>query len=481
MRRYALVAIFALLAAAAGGQAPPMPEIRSLSVDPITGAAILKWKPVAETDDVTAFEVSEKLYINTNYFFQRNAYLTRDNSVYVKPHDDIATQRYSYRMRSVNDLNTSPITDMHITMQFSGTYNQCDNTLDLRWTEYRRYAINEYGQISVNDAASNAYNNAIEYEVWGKWGYDGARFDIDSAVKLSDREKTFNVLLENVERNTKYFLFVKAFLPTGDTATSHGISIDIISKRLPAVMNIDSVISDQGMINLYLNVDKSTDLDTFAIYRSDSRIPISWFYSAADIPARFSDKTAFIGQVYNYCIAGFTCGQRIIESDTASNIILYATPYNLSTEIRWTEFVNQSRSVVYTLTRTAPAKLTLAPGNSLHYIDESTFEFVCTGPQRFCYVMRAATSTSTARSEEACVSLTSMITMPEAIDPLSEIIATKSCNCNTNCVNHRRLFGPVTDLDDDAYRMELEIFDKSGVKLFSSRKNFSEPLQKEIH
>lgn len=476
--RYVLVATFALLAAAANGQTPPMPEIRSLSVDPTTGAVILRWEPAAASDNVTAFEIAEILYTNANYFFHPGALLPRHDSVYVKPHNDAAMQRYGYRMRSVNDLNTSPITDMHVTMQFSGVYNQCDNLLDLRWTEYRRYAINEYGQIHVNDPTSIAYNNAIEYEIWG---HHGERFDIDSAVKLSERGKMYNHLLENVERDTKYFLFVKAFLPTGDTATSHGIEINITNKRLPSVMNIDSVVSDQGMIHLYLNVDKNTGIDTFAIYRSDSRIPLSWFYSAADIPARFTDRTAFIGQVYKYCIAGFTCGRRIVESDTASNIILYATPYNLSTEIRWTEFFNQSRSVVYTLTRTVPVELGLAPGNGLHYIDESTFEFVCSGPQRFCYVMRAATATSAARSEEACVSLNSMITLPEAIDPLSEISVTKSCNCNTDCVNYRRLFGPVTDLNDDAYRMEMEIFDKSGVKLFSSRKNFNEPLQKDIH
>jgi hypothetical protein len=37
------------------------------------------------------------------------------------------------------------------------------------------------------------------------------------------------------------------------------------------------------------------------------------------------------------------------------------------------------------------------------------------------------------------------------------------------------------DLDDTAYRLEMEIFDRSGIRLFSSRKDFNTPLQKEYH
>jgi hypothetical protein len=71
--------------------------------------------------------------------------------------------------------------------------------------------------------------------------------------------------------------------------------------------------------------------------------------------------------------------------------------------------------------------------------------------------------------------------MPEAIDPTSDIINPKDYKCNTDRMNYRRLFGPVMDLDDGAYKLQIEIFDRSGIRLFSSKKDFNSPLQKEYH
>jgi hypothetical protein len=271
-------------------------------------------------------------------------------------------------------------------------------------------------------------------------------------------------------------------LPNGDTATSHRIDILTNGKRLPEVIHIDTVASEMGMISLYISLDKSTDIDTFAIYRADNRIPLAWYYSAAEVPAKFVDRTASIGQVYHYNLVGFLCGERMVRSDTVSNILLYATPLNLYTEIRWTEFFNQSSPPIYTLRRTTPpSEQTDNPGNSLYFLDESTHDSVCRGPQKFCYVMTAKTEKSFARSPESCASLNSMIIMPEAIDPTSDISISKNCNCDTDCENYRRLFGPVMDLNDEAYKLEMEIFDKSGISLFSSKKDFNLPLQKKYH
>jgi hypothetical protein len=462
------------------GQELTTPDVTSLSVDPATGKVVLKWRTPDASENILSHEISRKPYTSGNYFFDNTATVDMPDTTYSETVPDLNTQQQGYRIRSKNNENTSPISDMHITMRFSGEYSECTNTISLRWTEYRRYAIDENGQINLQNPQAITFNDAIEYEVWG---HHGNSFDISAVEKLSGRSKqTADITLENLTVNTTYFLYVKAFLPNGDVATSHRLDIPTSGKHFPSVMNIDSVVSKNGMITLHINLDKLTDIDTFAIYRSDMRIPLDGFYDKADkVPTEFTDQSASIGQVYHYNLVGFLCGQRMLKSDTVSNILLYATSLNLNTEIRWTEFFNQSNPAVYTLHRTSPSEQSVNPGNSLYFLDESTHEYVCLGPKKFCYVMTAQTEKSYARSEESCASLNSMITMPEAIDPMSDISVSKNCNCNTDCVNSRRLFGPVMDLNDVAYKLEMEIFDKSGIRLFSSKKDFNLPLQKEYH
>ncbi|MDR1897450.1 MAG: gliding motility-associated C-terminal domain-containing protein [Prevotellaceae bacterium] len=461
------------------GQQLTVPEFRSLSIDPTTNEVVLKWRIQNASENILVHEISRKPYTSNNYFFNPTATVPMPDTVYRETVPDLETQRQSYRIKSNNDTDASPISDLHLTMQFSGEYNQCKNTMLLRWTTYRRYSIDENGQIDQTNSAAKQFNDAIKYEVWG---HHGNTFNIALAEKLSETtDKNTDITIENLLTGTNYFLFVKTLLPNGDTATSHRIEIHTTNKRFPEILNIDTIVSEMGMVNLYLNVDKTTEIDTFAIYRSDNRIPLAWYYSPSEIPAKFTDRTTSIGQVYKYNIVAFVCGQPILKSDTVSNILLYATPLNLNAEIIWTDFFNESYTPEYTLHRTSPSELTLYPGNALYFLDESTHDSVCFGPKRFCYVMTADTEKSHARSEQACVSLNSMITMPEAIDPLSDISVTKNCNCNTGCTNYRRLFGPVMDINNDAYSLEIEIYDRSGIRLFSSKKDFKDLLQKEYH
>ncbi|MDR2424589.1 MAG: gliding motility-associated C-terminal domain-containing protein [Prevotellaceae bacterium] len=479
LKRYTIIVLPIFYACYAFGQQPAMPEVTSLSIDPVGGQVQLKWRSPEVADNVLVHEISRREYASPNYFFSLHATIPVPDTVYSETVSDLETQRYGYRIRSKNSLTASPLSDMYVTMTFSGEYSQCSNTFNLRWTEYRRFAIDENGQIDTQNAAANTFNSAIEYEVWG---HHGAVFDLAQAEKMSARgAKNINIEIENLTTNTTYFLFVKAFLPTGDTATSYHIEIPTINKTLPSVMNIDSVIGASGMIDLYLNVDKHTGIDTFAIYRVGTRIPLVWYYSVADIPSKFTDRTGSIGQVYRYNIVGFLCGKPFIQSDTVSNILMYATPSGLNAEIIWTEFVNESETPVYSLHRLSPPAPAIDPGNSLRFVDVSTGDLVCNGPQKFCYVLTARTSKSFARSEQACVSLSSAITMPEAIDPLSTISSAKNCNCQIDCENHRRLFGPVMDINDLAYSMEMEIYDRSGDRIFRSKKTFDEALQKEYH
>ncbi|MDR0558763.1 MAG: gliding motility-associated C-terminal domain-containing protein [Prevotellaceae bacterium] len=478
-KKQVLIVLFAVSAFCSAGQQLSTPDISSLSVDPATGNIVLKWRTPNVSENVSAHEISIKQYVSPNYFFNPDDSVSPPDTVYTAPSSNIETQRVGCRLRNRNDTDMSPISDMHITMQFAGVYNSCENAVSLRWTEYRRFAIDENGQTDLQNPETKKFNDNVEYEVWGHFGNS---FDISAAVRLvAAGRQNSDITIANLEIGTTCYLYVKAVLPNGDTATSHRIEIPVTGRRFPSVMNIDTVVNKNGMVYLYLNVDRNTDVDTFAIYRSDERIPLEWYYSADEVSGWIIDQTASIGQVYKYNIVGFVCGKPLLKSDTVTNIIMYASPLGLDAEIRWTEFFNETAVPTYTLIRTQPSELKIDPGNSLHFIDKSTNDSACYGPQRFCYIMTAQTEKSFARSEQSCISVSQIITMPDAIDPASDIAETKNCSCETDCINRRRLFGPVTDLNDIAYKMELEIYDRSGIKLFASKKNFGEPLLKEFH
>ena len=455
-----------------------VPQFSSLSVDPVTNEVVVKWQAPNTAENIVSHDISRKPYSSPDYFFVPTATVPMPTTVYRETLPNIQTQRQGYRIRSKSNLDTSPITDMHITMQLSAEYNQCNNTISVRWTTYRRFRIDENGQIDAMDLAAKQFNDAIEYEIWG---HEGTAFNIASAQKLTDKSKNnSDIVLENLITDTKYHLYINALLPNGDTATSHLVSVATENVKFPSVFNIDSVISRMGMVDLHLNIDRTTEIDTFIIYRSDTRFPLQWYYSPNDIPNVYTDQTATIGQVYRYNIVGRLCGNDVLKSDTVSNILMYATPNNLEAEIRWTEFFNESHIPTYTLHRTLPSPTTLLPGDNLFYVDQSTHNYVCDGPQKFCYFMTANTGSSFARSEESCVSLSTVVSMPEAIDPMSNISSSNNCNCNTNCTNYRRLFGPIVDINESAYKFEMEIFDRSGTRLFSSKKDFNDSLDKEI-
>ena len=479
--------LFACLNLAA--QEPSTPDFRSLGIDPSTGKVVLKWRSPKPEQQIRLHEISRKPYTSPTYSFENpaTAGVPMPDTTYEETVPNIESQRQTYRIRAKNDIDVSGITDAYLTMQFSGTYNPCLNQMNLRWTEYKRFSINTVtGQIDETDEPANKFNLNVEYEVWG---HAGDAFDPTKAERLTIKGKqSQDIMLPDPRMNyqlntdTTYQLFVKAFLPDGDTATSHLFVISTENRRLPSIFNIDSIISRRSVLFLYFNVDRRTELDTFALYRSDIPYrPVRWFYRADEVTG-YEDRDVSPGQIYNYSLVAFRCGKRVLVSDTASNIRVYATPYGQKAKLIWT---GAGDDAVYTLTRTSPLHVVFSGSDSV-YIDDSSADSLCFGPKTFCYCIEARTTTggghgTYSRSDTSCITLEQMITLPDAIDPKSTVVKTHSCNCTADCTFARSLFGPVMDMDERSYRLIVEIFDRAGLRLFGTRKQFADPLVKSFH
>lgn len=442
------------------------PELKSVSIDPATGAVVVRWSNPNDPR-ITHCEISRTPYGGSNYSFNPIGTAIMPDSVYIdNAVSSINDNRQTYRIRSANATQYSSITSMHITMTLNAIYHSCENEIELRWTPYRQVFINSNGGVTESHEPENTFNTSVKYEVWG---YEGSgAFNEASAVKLSNTISEFVDTIRGLTANSNYFLFVKALLPNGDTATTYRIEMPTATRKEPSFMIIDSVISANGNINLYFNIDNTTQLDTFALHRADiTNRPIAWFRRNG-VPTRYVDGNIQLGLTYNYYLTATRCREIVTQSDTVNNVLLNASSSGGSVILRWSAFTNKS-GITYRLVRTSPA-----PVASQIFIDQYVYSddvqsLLEDGNFEYCYHIVAEDGVSLARSETKCITLEPMITMPDAIDPLSSIT-------NPNTGRSRNQFGPVLSFRDDKYRFTLEIFNKAGVRLFKSNKEFNDGL-----
>ena len=487
MIKYPIAILLSVCFLTSRAQEPSVPNLTAVSIDPATGRCVVRWSTPNPSDNVVRHEISRLPFSNESFYFvdppTGTAYAP--DTVFTESVGNIETDRQMYRIRSVNGINNvSPITDAHVTMILGGTYDPCNNEFKLNWTKYRRYYIdNSTGRIDESDSDAKKFNDAVEYEIWG---HNGSTFDPERSVKLSPRlgnNDNTDFIVSDPAVNTNYFLFVKAVLPSKDTASSNLIKISTENKKLPEKFVIDSVISSGGNIYLHFNVDRTAETDTFALRRSDiTNRPVRWFNKLSDLPETYEDREISLGQVYTYTLQTYLCGKPVKTADSVSNLLLNAVPRGQNAELKWTRFIGKESEVIYTLYRTAPDEPRIIyRGTDLSFTDAGVPDYICSGPKRFCYQVTAFNGETTARSETACLTVEPVITMPDAIDPKSETFSTPDCSCRFGCRYYRNRFGPILDINDNYFELTMEIFNRAGTRLFGVKKGFNAVIDPALH
>lgn len=465
MRRIISIAlvIIALTGTKALAQNLSMPDLSSVSINPETGAVEIRWNN-SNDPNITFTEVSRQPFYGGVYSFNPIASLPLPASSYTDNGvSQINNNIQTYRIRSSNPTQTSQNTSMHITMRANASYNACKNEIYVGWTSYKQYFIDAFGRIVEPHEPEETFNKAVKYEVWG---YEGTgNFTEALATKLGNLTSANVDTLRNVTSNSNYFLFVKALLPNNNIATSYHLPISTLTRKEPDYMVIDSVITSKGSIHLYFNIDPTTQLDTFALYRNDINKPISWFWQR---PQSYVDSDVQLGLNYNYSLAVYRCGRMIKQSDTVNNIILHVNSVGQSTSLKWTDFTNLSS--LYSVTRIEPQPSTVIySAYDIFKLTDNVQSLLEDGNFEYCYSVKANNGKSIARSEKQCVTLQPIITMPDAINPESNIM-------NSITGRRRNQFGPVLAFKDNRYRFTLEIFNRAGVRLFRGEKQFEDAL-----
>ncbi|MDR1056895.1 MAG: hypothetical protein LBL90_14045 [Prevotellaceae bacterium] len=464
------ILLFCLIANYTFSQDLLPPDLKSVSINPGTGNILVKWtKP--DDENVTHIEISRRPYAGNLYSFDSIGAVYLPGSVFIDNDvTDINEERQTYRIRSANDIKYSAITSMHLTMTINAVYNACGNEIEVRWNPYKQLFIDANGKIVEPHEPEETFNKSIKYEVWGYAG--SGTFNEGNAVKLGNTVSGTVDVLEDLSEGSKYHLFVKALLPNGDTASSYRMEVETTARRAPSYMNIDSVISVNGTVELYFGIDKNTQLDTFALYRNDEpNKPIYWFRDGP--PAKHIDRNIQLGLSYNYHLGVFRCGKLLQTTDTVNNILLMVNSTGQSTLLRWAEFTNKPAK--YELTRIEPEPEELVySATDIYTCNDEIKPFLEDGFFRYCYSLEADNGQSLARSEPQCITVEPIVNMPDAIDPLSDIT-------NPATGMSRNRFGPILLFKDDKYRFTLEVFNKAGIRIFASTKEFTDMLSPFYH
>jgi hypothetical protein len=357
---------------------------------------------------------------------------------------------------------------MHVTMMVKALYNACKDEIELRWTLYKQIFIDSNGNMIEPHSPEDEFNKNIKYEIWG---YNGIGAFVESnAIKLKETTDIGIDTLRNITANSTYYLYIKALLPNNDTSTTYRLEIETINRKEPQYINIDSVISANGRVELYFNVDKTTELDTFALYRSDIERPLQWY--RGEIPNRYVDQDIQLGLSYDYYLAAFRCSKIVKQSDTVNNIPLILNRAGQSIQLKWAKFTTKPSA--YEIRRIEPDPITYPAMNDLYtYIDDIRL-LLENGSFNYCYSLKADNTQSIARSDIQCITIDPVVNMPDAINPLSEIT-----NSKTGISRNR--FGPILSFADDKYRFTLDIFNKAGIRLFTSNKEFEQELSIIFH
>lgn len=452
------------------------PVVTSLSIDPSTSKVILSWGQAPSGEVVDFYDISEMSYfLGANLSFKQppSASVSGTQHSIVRSPDLSTGTQWSYRLRARNSENISPLSPAFVIMNLFGNYNYCSNEILLGWRPYQMLAIDNSSGKVKDDKDANEFNADIQYQVWGYKGV--GPFDINLAGPLTVKSKqNLDVKIGNIEINSTYFLYVKAFLPNGETATSMLLTVPTKNKSLPQIMAIDSVVSSGGNINLHINLDRTSELDTFALYRSNDYRPIQWYYNINDVPTNYRDSRGIsLGEVYSYRLAAFRCSRPIMESDSAQNILLFSRSQGQDVRVQWSMVNGDSPS--YTLMRDDWINAIDVSGNhDLIFLDEAA-DYLCNGSHDFCYKIIADNGVTVSISETTCTTLFPMVNIPNAIDPSgSGIMSNVELKCTGQVGFSRNLFGPIIDMHPNAYGAILEIFDRSGIRLFASKKNYGD-------
>ncbi len=284
---------------------PPIsPVLDFVTVNNGNGTIELSWSPSPSTDVcgyvIYEFSNGEGFAVDT---IKDPSVTWYDKISYVGA--GYFSQQYVIAAIDCSD-NISPLSNELSTIYVSSVTDTCNNRIGIEWNEYISYPRTVSGY-------------QLYYSVDnGEWKIAGE----------TDRE-TFEYVIKDFETNSQYYFRVIANLAGDYHSESNIDSVNTKMSRPPSWINADYVSTGpNNNISLSFSIDPESEIKTFDLQRKEG--DETEFSSIASLTSTdshiiYEDLLANPLKNYIYRISAVNnCGNHVLFSNTASNIVLAA-------------------------------------------------------------------------------------------------------------------------------------------------------------
>lgn len=446
-RIFLLILIVFLLAFPAYGQdteRPISPDLKVVSVNPLTGNASLAWQ-LSPSADVAGYIIymdknSSWIAIDTLWNPMVTSYINASSNADFFPE--------SYVIAAYDTAgNPSPLTDPHTTMFSSLLFDSCQIQVVLDWTPYL------------------GWDEELEsYEVIAN--INGSP---DSLLQTVDPHTT-NYVHQKIKSYTNYCYYIRANRTNGLVSTSNRVCLYTQMPRIPGYINADYASVENGNeVHLSFTVDPLSEIYRFRLFKGMDTANIGQLVSAFENPAswniQYIDTLEDPAQRTFYRLKAINaCDSTVTVSNIASNMVLTVKNTEVINTLTWRPYYHWLDGVeTYTIYRLIgdepPDPVASLPGTDTLYLDDiSAYQY--TAPSgRFCYYVEATEGsqnpygiTGSSRSNIACGEVPVNVFVPNAFTP--------------NADNRNDVFKPVLSFTPGQYLLTIQ--NRWGNLLFES-------------
>jgi len=440
------------------------PQIAYVSVDPATEKITVAWYKSPET----------------NVNFLRLSIVTNDNGQTIsgetiKDFTQNTDNEYSFSIDNVSSITSTQINKSylfaiaaslgssispnyingHSTIFTTVKFTTCPNKMSISWTKYKGYGatVAKYNIYDFNNGAP---------ELVGSVAGDQSTFDYE--VTEGNGESCYYVEAEMTD--------LKGI---AHKSTSNKACAQVKLPVLPAYLVADyATVANDNQIDLSFSIDTSSDITHYILARSDKpkgpylTVDSGDFKTVKTPQLTYSAKGDSIALKLNYykIYAIGECGDTVLASNAASNIVLNIKESAKSNDLGWTGYYEWPGGVkVYEVYRSVDdgafedihhEKLN---DDSITYRD--MIEQLAQDGQKVCYYVVAypenpKNPNAKSTSNQRCVTRESRVFIPDAFNPSSPVA-------------ENRLFKPVVAFINLG-KYEFKVFNRWNELVFHTQK-----------
>jgi len=292
---------------------PLSPILETVTVDPATGFATLRWTQ-SPSPDVGSYVV----YIDEGVTAPaidtvRSPFITE----YTHTASAARYRSVTYVVAAIDSsLNVSPLSNSLSTVWLSAINDECTGSITVTWTSYvnpRHPAASQVIHITTGSGA----------------------FISDNVLTPAGTSFTFT----GYDPDSEYCFNVTANDGSGPLSSSNRTCVTTGTEAAPAWVRIDAVAVEGGAITVSAAYDQATTIETYRLLRYN---PVSFSWMETVTAAGSSGRILFKAPeedttVINLYIAAAVngCGVNAALSEPARNMLLEAAFTGINVELRW--------------------------------------------------------------------------------------------------------------------------------------------------